>query len=199
MSRQGRTETPEARQRALGEAIARAKGRNAEMKARLERPREGHCEDCDRDYTIWYADNDLWNAVMRASGPPTEREPFLCATCFLIRAESLTEFARVTWPRTPSRRDRERKVPAPSADACGQTAPVGSAAMTAEDVSRESRQGRRQAVVDAEVLRLLLGLARGYTYSRGRFIEKGEVFGAAEVALAATDAASYSTEERARG
>lgn len=70
-------------------------------------PRELHCEDCDRDYTVWYADNDLWNAVMRPGGEQS-REPFLCATCFLIRAEPIAECARVTWPETPSRRDRER-------------------------------------------------------------------------------------------
>jgi uncharacterized CHY-type Zn-finger protein len=73
---------------------------------------ELHCEDCDRDYTIWHADNDLWNAVMRGPGSEVRPEPFLCATCFLIRAEPVTEFARVTWPEHPSRRDRERMLQA---------------------------------------------------------------------------------------
>jgi hypothetical protein len=78
----------------------------------MNEPRELHCEDCDRDYTIWHADNDLWNAVMRGPGSEVRPEPFLCATCFLIRAEHVTEFARVTWPEHPSRRDRERMIQA---------------------------------------------------------------------------------------
>lgn len=63
---------------------------------------EGICDDCARPYTIWYADNDLWNAVM------PDNRGMLCPTCFLIRAEPVTEFARITWPEVPSRRDRER-------------------------------------------------------------------------------------------
>ena len=54
------------------------------------------CADCRLPYTVWYADNDLWNLVMRS---PAEQqpEPFLCARCFLVRAEPVTEIARVTW------------------------------------------------------------------------------------------------------
>lgn len=70
-------------------------------------PTELVCEDCRQPYSVWYADNDLWNAVMRPDGWTSE--PFLCARCFLLRAEPWTEFARVTWPETPSRRDRERQ------------------------------------------------------------------------------------------
>ena len=66
----------------------------------------GCCFDCRLPYTVWYADNDLWNAVMR-SPVELQPEPFLCARCFLVRAESVTEIARVTWAEIPSRRDRD--------------------------------------------------------------------------------------------
>jgi hypothetical protein len=65
------------------------------------------CADCRQPYTVWYADVDLWNAVMRPNGEQ-QGEPFLCARCFLVRAEPVSEFAEVTWPQYPSRRDRTR-------------------------------------------------------------------------------------------
>lgn len=47
-------------------------------------PRELLCMLCGRDYPIWSADNDLWNAVMREDG--TDEYPFVCPTCFTVRA-----------------------------------------------------------------------------------------------------------------
>lgn len=49
--------------------------------------RECHCEDCDRDYVTWFAPNELWNAVMRPHGE-VGGEPFLCASCFALRADA---------------------------------------------------------------------------------------------------------------
>ena len=49
-------------------------------------PRELHCEDCDRDYVVWFAPNDLWNRVVRAKYPDGP-DPFLCPTCFTVRAD----------------------------------------------------------------------------------------------------------------
>lgn len=47
--------------------------------------RELQCCDCLVPYAVWYADNELWNAVMR--GPDgKDSSPFLCAGCFLLRA-----------------------------------------------------------------------------------------------------------------
>jgi hypothetical protein len=77
------------------------------LRAALEMPPAGEigeelacCADCHQSYTVWYADNDLWNAVMRPNGEQSG-EPFLCARCFLIRAERVTTIARVTWPSVP--------------------------------------------------------------------------------------------------
>lgn len=58
------------------------------------------CADCGQPYTTWYADNPLWNAVMRPDGEQGP-EPFLCASCFLIRAEPFLPggTARVTVAR----------------------------------------------------------------------------------------------------
>lgn len=59
-----------------------------------------HCEEliccvCLQVYTLWYADNDLWNAVMRdASG--RELVPFTCARCFLLLATPILPIARIT-------------------------------------------------------------------------------------------------------
>lgn len=69
------------------------------------------CADCRRPYTCWWADSDLWNAVIRPYGRAVTIdgvEPFLCSTCFLVRAEPLTDMARVTWPDVVSKRDRAR-------------------------------------------------------------------------------------------
>jgi hypothetical protein len=51
-------------------------------------PRELHCEECDRDYPVWVAPSPLWNAVVREPSDAAGRtEPFLCLTCFAMRAE----------------------------------------------------------------------------------------------------------------
>lgn len=60
------------------------------------------CDDCQQPYSVWYADSDLWNAVIPG------RTAMLCPRCFAIRAEPVVEIIRITWPETPSRRDRER-------------------------------------------------------------------------------------------
>jgi hypothetical protein len=81
-----------------------------------------NCADCRQPYTVWSADNDLWNAVMRPNGEQQD-EPFLCARCFLIRAQPVTEFADVVWPRHPSRRDRARSAAVAGADNAQDDAP----------------------------------------------------------------------------
>lgn len=58
------------------------------------------CEECGRDYEVWFAPNDIWNRVMRkedheTSGP----EPFLCAACFMRRAAA--DIATTGWLVTP--------------------------------------------------------------------------------------------------
>ncbi len=52
-------------------------------------PRELLCQMCGRDYPIWSADNDLWNAVMRGGvkGSPDDYD-FVCPTCFVLTAAS---------------------------------------------------------------------------------------------------------------
>lgn len=47
--------------------------------------RELLCEDCNREYVVWYAPNEVWNKVMRPQGS-TPNEPFLCPSCFAFRA-----------------------------------------------------------------------------------------------------------------
>lgn len=48
------------------------------------------------DYTVWYADDDLWNMVMRDPQTQEESAPFLCARCFMARAEPFMRILRVT-------------------------------------------------------------------------------------------------------
>lgn len=56
--------------------------------ARDGEPRELHCEDCDQDYPVWAAPNELWNKVVREpANAAGVTEPFLCLTCFALRAE----------------------------------------------------------------------------------------------------------------
>lgn len=75
------------------------------------------CADCRRPHSIWYADNDLWNLVMRPDGEHTTvdgHEPFLCASCFMLRAQPLVEITRVTFSEVPSKRDRDRAAKRPT-------------------------------------------------------------------------------------
>jgi hypothetical protein len=57
------------------------------------------CDLCRVVYQPWYADNDLWNAVL---DPTHDRESFLCPTCFvgLAHAHNVVKVARVTWHPT---------------------------------------------------------------------------------------------------
>lgn len=51
-------------------------------------PRELYCGNCACEYPVWCAPNALWNAVVRApSDAAGIEEPFLCLTCFAVRAE----------------------------------------------------------------------------------------------------------------
>lgn len=43
--------------------------------------RELLCQQCGRDYPVWFAPNELWNAAIRVG------EHFLCPTCFALLAE----------------------------------------------------------------------------------------------------------------
>lgn len=69
---------------------------------------EDCCADCRRTYTCWWADSDLWNLVIRKRGAEVTIdgiEPYLCASCFMLRAQPIVEIIRVTWSHTISRRD----------------------------------------------------------------------------------------------
>jgi len=48
-------------------------------------PRELLCQRCNREYVVWYAPNELWNAVIRnnPTGDEGSQESFLCACCFM--------------------------------------------------------------------------------------------------------------------
>lgn len=47
--------------------------------------RELLCEMCDREYKVWFAPNELWNAVMRQ--PDKHEWSFVCPTCFTLVAD----------------------------------------------------------------------------------------------------------------
>lgn len=49
-------------------------------------PEEGLCQLCSKEYQVWYADNELWNPVMRLDDG-SDVYPFLCPTCFMNIAE----------------------------------------------------------------------------------------------------------------
>ena len=51
--------------------------------------RELLCEVCDRDYVIWFAPSDIWNATCRGGkrGAP-DHFNFLCPTCFTNLADA---------------------------------------------------------------------------------------------------------------
>ncbi len=58
-----------------------------ERERRTASPRELLCEDCDHEYVVWFAPNDLWNRVVRAKYADRS-EPFLCPTCFTVRCDA---------------------------------------------------------------------------------------------------------------
>lgn len=63
--------------------------------------RELLCDICRRDYPIWSAPNDLWNAVMR-DDEGRDQHQFVCPTCFTIRAAIMgVEHAFRVVPATP--------------------------------------------------------------------------------------------------
>lgn len=51
--------------------------------------RELLCMVCGVEHPVWYAPNDIWNAVMRwpDGREASEKIPFICPTCFVIEAE----------------------------------------------------------------------------------------------------------------
>ena len=48
-------------------------------------PRELLCMVCNHDYPVWFAPSDLWNRVVRTPAG-SDRWPFLCPTCFGMKA-----------------------------------------------------------------------------------------------------------------
>ena len=59
--------------------------------------RECLCMLCDKEYPVWYADNEIWNAVMRYPDgrEASEKIPFVCISCFIKEAERLKTDVRV--------------------------------------------------------------------------------------------------------
>jgi hypothetical protein len=53
--------------------------------------RECLCQVCDQEYPVWYAPNELWNAVMRYPDgrEASEKIHFVCINCFTKEAEQL--------------------------------------------------------------------------------------------------------------
>ncbi len=53
--------------------------------------RECLCELCNQEYPVWYADNALWNAVMRYPDgkEASEKTNFVCINCFVKEADRL--------------------------------------------------------------------------------------------------------------
>lgn len=55
---------------------------------RSDEKRELLCELCYREYPVWYAPSELWNAVMRHPDgkEASEKHNFICMDCFAIQA-----------------------------------------------------------------------------------------------------------------
>jgi hypothetical protein len=58
--------------------------------------RELLCQRCNQEYPVWYAPNELWNAVQR------EGEHFFCLTCFAVVAEE-RGVVTVSWILRPQK------------------------------------------------------------------------------------------------
>lgn len=50
-----------------------------------EGEREGLCMECGKEHPVWFADNELWNEVVRRPDG-SDRWPFLCPTCFTVKS-----------------------------------------------------------------------------------------------------------------
>lgn len=66
------------------------------LQAGAQEPRELLCMKCGKEHPVWYAPNDIWNAVMRQSDG-SDRIPFICPTCFAVEA---TEYGADTFTIT---------------------------------------------------------------------------------------------------
>jgi len=53
-------------------------------------PRELLCMICDKDYTVWYAPNDLWNKYIRLPDG-SDTYDFLCPNCFIELVDQAKE------------------------------------------------------------------------------------------------------------
>lgn len=54
---------------------------------------DGPCDDCKRHYPAWRAEHDTWNAVMGGPGATDDPGGLLCPTCFLTRADGVSDVA----------------------------------------------------------------------------------------------------------
>jgi hypothetical protein len=75
-----------------------------------EIPRELLCQLCDREYTVWFAPSNIWNAVMRGGVRANPDEyPFVCPTCFALLAEE-RGIQTTGWRLAPEESSAEREV-----------------------------------------------------------------------------------------
>lgn len=54
---------------------------------------EAFCQECNQPNVVWFAPNNLWNAVVRPNGEP---DRVLCPNCFIRQAEA-KGFTRSAW------------------------------------------------------------------------------------------------------
>lgn len=75
------------------------------------------CRDCGIDNPVWFAPNEVWNAVMG------DHTGFLCPRCFIVRAEA-SGLVPTAWVLTPERTTTGCGCHAPDADGIGHPVPV---------------------------------------------------------------------------
>lgn len=54
--------------------------------------RELLCQECGKEYQIWYAENSLWNLLVQHN----DSIQFLCPTCFANLVQKIIK-KRITW------------------------------------------------------------------------------------------------------
>ncbi len=54
--------------------------------------RELLCQECNREYPVWYAENSLWNLLVQHD----YNIQFLCPTCFANLIQKISK-KKITW------------------------------------------------------------------------------------------------------
>ena len=73
------------------------------VEPRPSEPQKDVCQRCGQPYGVWFAPNEVWNAVMH------ERIGMLCPNCFIDKAEA-RRYQCTGWELRPAHQKRAQEI-----------------------------------------------------------------------------------------